>query len=416
MNNNWSIFRQPLFLYALLFCMGVLSQISKLGISNVLFYQGFFVATLAITELLHSVTKKRLFLIILGASYVVLQIILICVLVIHVENRYQFGPLTRDTVKAAFQSSNVEIWEYILQLYKESTAWYIIICFFSVPVLYIVLKVFYRKDCPLRITPYVWGILLIASSVSMYCGREDIALFLVEGKAYREVLAKYNPSRKDILKVTGLDKVSSSFDGNIIVLIGESTARHRMGIYGYFRETTRNLTRIKDDLYVFTDVISSDSYTTESLSDALTFGSRNNNRPLYDLPDIITVAKKAGFFTAWLSNQNAAGVWDDTPSAMGREADMLKFHDPASGKKFVRTVFDEQLVASLDKLLLERTDKKKLVFLHMMSTHFPYCDIIPDTYEDYAGGQFQVKMDASVFGGVIDWSKKDKTTRDTLSQ
>ena len=67
--------------------------------------------------------------------------------------------------------------------------------------------------------------------------------------------------------------VSANLSGDelYVFVIGESTTRNHMQIYGYVRETNPKLTAIKDDLNIYKDVISSHSYTIASLTRALSF-------------------------------------------------------------------------------------------------------------------------------------------------
>ncbi|MBR7514039.1 sulfatase-like hydrolase/transferase, partial [Mycobacterium tuberculosis] len=52
------------------------------------------------------------------------------------------------------------------------------------------------------------------------------------------------------LKAADADKPST-----LVLVIGESTNRQRMSLYGYGRETTPELDKLKDQLAVFDNVI-----------------------------------------------------------------------------------------------------------------------------------------------------------------
>ncbi|MFM2505084.1 sulfatase-like hydrolase/transferase, partial [Escherichia coli] len=65
----------------------------------------------------------------------------------------------------------------------------------------------------------------------------------------------------------------------LVLVIGESTQRGRMSLYGYPRETTPELDALhKTDpgLTVFNNVVTSRPYTIEILQQALTFADEKN--------------------------------------------------------------------------------------------------------------------------------------------
>ncbi len=65
----------------------------------------------------------------------------------------------------------------------------------------------------------------------------------------------------------------------LVLVIGESTQRERMSLYGYPRETTPELDALhKTDpnLTVFNNVVASRPYTIEALQQALTFANEKN--------------------------------------------------------------------------------------------------------------------------------------------
>ena len=72
-------------------------------------------------------------------------------------------------------------------------------------------------------------------------------------------------------KYGGFTDVGADLSGDelYVFVIGESTNRNHMQIYGYNRETNPKLTALQDELTIFKDVISSHAYTIASLTRAL---------------------------------------------------------------------------------------------------------------------------------------------------
>ena len=78
--------------------------------------------------------------------------------------------------------------------------------------------------------------------------------------------------------VNNITNYSNSEKSIHLLIIGETAYRDHHGIYGYLRQTTPNLDKIKDDLVIFNDVISPTPRTDSSLRRALTLVSNENER------------------------------------------------------------------------------------------------------------------------------------------
>ena len=63
-----------------------------------------------------------------------------------------------------------------------------------------------------------------------------------------------------------------------ILIIGESTSRHHMSLYGYYRQTNPALEKISGELALFQDVISPNAHTIESLTKSFDTGKQRSTR------------------------------------------------------------------------------------------------------------------------------------------
>ncbi|MGP4763499.1 sulfatase-like hydrolase/transferase, partial [Klebsiella pneumoniae] len=61
-----------------------------------------------------------------------------------------------------------------------------------------------------------------------------------------------------------------------VLVIGESTNRQRMSLYGYGRQTTPELDKLRDQLQVFSGAVTPRPYTIEALQQVLTFADQQN--------------------------------------------------------------------------------------------------------------------------------------------
>ena len=160
------------------------------------------------------------------------------------------------------------------------------------------------------------------------------------------------------------------FEGNsdshtFVLIIGESTTRRQLGIYGYERETTPRLSKRKDELLIYKDVISSESHTIESLKDALIFKDFQNETE----SSIIQLMNQAGFKTFWLSNQMPIGMYETFITKLSKASDQYIYTNTTRWGSV--TPFDEVLLPHLDRALEDEASKKFIV-INFLATHSNY--------------------------------------------
>lgn len=161
-----------------------------------------------------------------------------------------------------------------------------------------------------------------------------------------------------------------------VIILGESTSRKHFNLYNnYYRETTPFLNSIKDDLFVFNDVISPHSYTIGSLSKALTLGNYEDPEGKYK-GSILQLFNQAGFSTYWISNQRPVGIMDTHITKIGLGADKSFFFNTKHTDE--NTVYDDKLVEKMYEIIKEKEKKdKKVIFIHMLGTHMRYENRFP---------------------------------------
>ena len=106
---------------------------------------------------------------------------------------------------------------------------------------------------------------------------------------------------------TTFSNVKTSEDQTVIIVIGESETKTKMSLYGYEKNTTPHLSKLKDRLIVFSDVFSPHAHTATVLDKALSlksFGDTPNN-----FGSVIDLFSQAGFEVWWLSSPPLRDVW-----------------------------------------------------------------------------------------------------------
>lgn len=206
---------------------------------------------------------------------------------------------------------------------------------------------------------------------------------LIESNAYHNIVrgafgyfelqnsVKFNSDiSKDKIKITANNEI-------LVVILGESTTSQHMQIYGYKRETTPLLNSIKDSLFIYNNVISSDIFTLRAVPKLLTsLDNSNKNKVAYNLVEIFN---KVGYKTYWLSNQRAISYHDNAISKIASNSIEFKFYNHKIDKH--TTVLDEVIFPDYLRILNE--PGKKVIFIRIIGTHFDYNKRYPPSYNKF---------------------------------
>lgn len=204
-------------------------------------------------------------------------------------------------------------------------------------------------------------------SDSSYGTEISIVKFYNSYRDYRNDLKAFTSNQKCKQKILVTRKNALQKETHIII-IGESTSKYHMEIYGYNRPTTPELEKLKNNLLLFSNVKATYAHTIESLMEAFRVSSGCS---------FIDVCNTAGAKTFWLSNQKFLGENETMISAIANSASKKIFINPTSDNKY-----DEELLPELDKLLQD-TASRKVIFIHLMGTHLSYQDRYPKDYKQF---------------------------------
>jgi heptose-I-phosphate ethanolaminephosphotransferase len=199
----------------------------------------------------------------------------------------------------------------------------------------------------------------------------------VEYHLESEKLGDYKKNK--IGNFNNVSRLSNDEEEIYVVIIGESTSRKHLGIYNYYRETTPQLNKRRDELFVYKDVISPHAYSVGALTKILTLANYENPEKSYE-GSIIQLINNVGFETYWLSNQRPIGPY---------ESMVTKICLSAKNHKFLTTtiagnskVLDEELLVEFDKVIGNNINKK-FIFLHLMGTHHHYENRYPKNFKKF---------------------------------
>ncbi|MBK7525145.1 MAG: phosphoethanolamine transferase [Saprospiraceae bacterium] len=196
----------------------------------------------------------------------------------------------------------------------------------------------------------------------------------------REYYQSITKSPETISKsVESLNLICKGDKKTYVLMVGESTSRHHWELYGYWRDTNPNLSK-RDDICLYSDVISSNTSTVESLSKCLTLNA--NGDKVHDFSDvnIMDIANHCGMTTYWISTHHKYGIVDSSvPKGMSSANHIHYLMDDFPNEA---ELYDEKLLAYLEKALADPGDQK-LIVLQLMGTHIEYKARYPEKFTKF---------------------------------
>ena len=214
-------------------------------------------------------------------------------------------------------------------------------------------------------------------STAVWKARETLLSFC----EYQMIVADHK-SRK-IKDPAIAEKLAAVPDGVYVLIIGESLNRDHMNVYGYPRENTPFQSAAAWDYHFtfFDRAYACYTQTVHVLTYALTEKNQYNEIKLSDAFSLVDMARAAGFYTTWISNQSRYGVWDTPIGAIGSVCDEQYWVNEYIGTKVITKDYDEALVPYLEKVNPE--NRRQLIIVHLMGSHISYWDRYPKEFYRY---------------------------------
>ncbi len=191
----------------------------------------------------------------------------------------------------------------------------------------------------------------------------------------------------------------------VVFILGESTTRNHMWIYGYHLQTTPYLSSLEKtgDLVKFTDVISPNGHTIKVLEKLFTFYRQGAKGKWYEYTDLFSILNQAGYYTTWLSNQESSGIYGNHGRFFAERCKSNSFVCVRDSKSNFTEPCDEHLLPLLDQTL-RQTKPKRFIVLHLIGTHMAYENRYPKTFKAFS---------TNVEQGENNKIKETKATYDT---
>lgn len=200
---------------------------------------------------------------------------------------------------------------------------------------------------------------------------------------YLDTLAGMQDMLDSASKIPPLKNLTDSManqPATLVLVIGESTNRQRMSLYGYPRETTPELDKLKDQLAVFDNVITPRPYTIEALQQVLTFADEENPDLYLSTPSLVSMMKQAGYKTFWITNQQTMTKRNTMLTTFSEQADEQVYLNNNRNQNAAQ--YDGDVIEPFNKALAD-TAPRKLIVVHLLGTHMSYQYRYPPTFNKF---------------------------------
>lgn len=209
---------------------------------------------------------------------------------------------------------------------------------------------------------------------------------LVMGYAnYKNQLANMEKLLEQNAKLPPLKNLhddNAGLPATLVLVIGESTNRQHMHLYGYHRNTTPHLDAMRDELTIFSRVVASRPSTIEVLQQVLTFADQNHPDRYLTEPSLMNLMKQAGYTTFWITNQQTVTKRNTMLTTFAKQTDKQYFLNNTRSQNSEQ--YDENVLPPFDKVLKEAAPRK-LIVVHLLGAHLKYEYRYPDNYQHFKG-------------------------------
>lgn len=208
----------------------------------------------------------------------------------------------------------------------------------------------------------------------------QFAFGLVKYEAQLAQMQALLERNRQLPPVANLVDARSGTPGTLVLVIGESTNRQHMSLYGYARETTPKLKALRDRLAVFENVVASRPYTIETLQQALTFADQENPSLHLTSPSLMNIMKQAGYKTYWITNQQTLTKRNTMLTNFSEQTDEQIYLNHSRSQNSYQ--FDGNVLEPFAKVLADAAERKFIV-VHLLGAHMRYEYRYPPEFERF---------------------------------
>ena len=186
----------------------------------------------------------------------------------------------------------------------------------------------------------------------------------------------------------------------VVFVLGESLTRLNWSLYGYPRSTTPELQAMQQQLLKFTDVVTTNGSTILDMQKILTPATRTEPNLFQEQPDILTIARKAGYKTFWITNHSTdmTGLISIFAGSADKTINANRGGSRSEGS------YDEVVLPPLQEALADPAPQK-FIILHLLNAHPAYYFRYPEGFARFDNVNDQVNDELKEAGRAI-WARK----------
>lgn len=179
-------------------------------------------------------------------------------------------------------------------------------------------------------------------------------------------------------EITTMHYVGKNLRRTVVWVIGESDTKYNWSLYGYERETNPMLASIRNELLVFKNISAAAPATISAFEKMLTSATINEPNKWIKDPDILLMAKNAGYKIYWISNHSTDkyGVL----SIFASHANQVLITNQGTSRG--EGSYDETVIRPY-KEALDEDYEKKLIIVHLLGSHPAYNFRYPDSFDKF---------------------------------
>ncbi len=193
-------------------------------------------------------------------------------------------------------------------------------------------------------------------------------------------MQKLLASNAALAPLRNLQNLEGNKPSTLVLVIGESTNRQRMSLYGYPRPTTPELDTLRDQLDIFDNVVTPRPYTIEALQQVLTFADQQSPEAYLTTPSLLNMMKQAGYKTFWITNQQTLTERNTMLTTFSKQADEQVYLNQNRNQNARQ--YDGDVLAPFAKALADSAPRK-LIVVHLLGTHMSYRFRYPQEFERF---------------------------------
>ena len=184
--------------------------------------------------------------------------------------------------------------------------------------------------------------------------------------------------------------VLSHYEGDIVLVIGESFSKYHSSLYGYSLSTNPKLSkeRANGNLYVFSDVVTPYNSTSLSLQKIFSFQNQDSDRYWTTYQMFPKLFRQAGFKSSLISNQESlstANEWDCANYYLVSPQTspwLFDWHTREIKQWDMDLVLDNWVDVKC------RMSERNLIIYHLMGQHTGYDERCPDSERVFVAADY----------------------------